>query len=122
MTIIQQNSGSFLNEPSETTSKASSFDFTDFYKYGQAEHVPPISEKFLEWFIGFFEGDGSLWSYATLDKRDGREGARFQLNISQKEKSIIEKIQKVFGFGTINSFNQNGKIYWRWKVDSKKAV
>ena len=43
---------------SETTREASLFDFRYFYKYGQSSHVPRISEAFLEWFVGFYEGDG----------------------------------------------------------------
>ena len=47
-------------ESSETTRETSNFNFNDFYKYGHVKHVPRISEEFLEWFIGFFEGNGSL--------------------------------------------------------------
>lgn len=44
-------------DSSETKGKASTFNFDLFYAYGHASHVPRISEAFLEWFIGFFEGE-----------------------------------------------------------------
>ena len=70
----------FTNGSSETRRKEPFFSFANFYKYGHAKHVPRIEESFLEWFIGFFEGDGSLSSHATY-------GPYIQLrfSISQKE-------------------------------------
>nr|YP_009367879.1 putative LAGLIDADG homing endonuclease [Hazenia capsulata]ARK14893.1 putative LAGLIDADG homing endonuclease [Hazenia capsulata] len=116
------SAGKILNGPSETTSKTSSFDFTDFYKYGQAEHVAHIPKEFLEWFVGFFEGDGSLSSFATLDKRDGRRGTRLRVEIGQKEKNILQLIQKTFGFGNLRIDRRKNTIYWRWTVDSQQAI
>ena len=102
-----------LGESSETTSEASSFDFTDFFKSGQAGQVPLIPTDFLEWFIGFFEGDGSVYSYATLDKRDGRQGISLQFLITQKEKNILVILQKTFGFGSLSIYQRDGEVYWR---------
>ena len=106
-------------DSSETTRKASSFDFSDFYKYGQPENVPRISETFLEWFIGFFEGDGCLISRDTFDKRYATINKRFGVQIGQKEKNIVEIIQKTFGFGNISIWKRGDEVYWRWTVDSK---
>lgn len=107
---------------SETPSKASSFDFQLFYKYGQAPHVPRISEAFLEWFIGFFEGDGTFYFYDTLDKRDGRKSCRLLASFLQKEKNIVEIVHKTFGFGNIRMSKKKDQIYWRWEVGSKQSL
>jgi LAGLIDADG endonuclease len=115
---------------SETIRKAPTFIFDDFYAYGHADHVPRLPESFLEWFIGFFEGDGSL-SYTkegTYNRlREGkaykeRVTERLRFNLVQKERAIIEKIAYSFGFGTVSSFNKDGNIYWRWTLESKEAI
>jgi hypothetical protein len=123
--INKQNNESFLSGSSETTGKAPFYKnskFDDFYTYGQASHVPRISQEFLEWFIGFFEGEGSFISDNTLDKRNNRVGTRLRVSLCQKEKRILEIIQKTFGFGSLHCWERNQKTYWRWSVDSKKSV
>jgi hypothetical protein len=115
----------FLSGSSETTSKApfyKNLKFHDFYTYGQVTHVPHISQEFLEWFIIFFEGEGSFLSGNTWDKRNHSTNTRLRISISQKEKGILEIIQKTFGFGSLHCWEQNQNIYWRWSVDSKKSV
>ena len=115
---------------SETIRKAPYFNFDDFYTYGHAKHVPRISETFLEWFIGFFEGDGSLGFskkrfYTRLRKVKAYKEPvceRLYFHICQKERQIIEKIAYIFGFGGVSSFNKNGEVYWRWTLDSKNAI
>jgi hypothetical protein len=98
---------------SETTRKAPDFFFGDFYQYGHSEHVPRMSESFLEWFIGFFEGDGCF-----VVGSSGRLSAK----IGQKEKKILEWIQFQFGFGNLSSWQQNGEVFWHWKVDSLRSL
>lgn len=115
---------------SETIRKALYFNFNDFYKYGHAHHVPRIKESFLEWFIGFFEGDGSLsFSKKRYFNRlsNGKNYTepvceRLVLTICQKERRIIEKIAYTFGFGSVSSFKKNKNVYWRWSLDSKKSI
>ena len=118
-------------ESSETIRKALIFSFDDFYAYGHASHVPRISESFLEWFIGFFEGDGSLsYTCGTAIERshNGKISTkhvyeRVMFSICQKEKRIIEKIAYTFGFGSVSNFkNKNEQIYWRWTLDSKISI
>jgi len=102
---------------SETTRKAPLLE--NFYKYGHPPHVPRISECFLEWFIGFFEGDGSFISYS---EKKTSKNIRLKAYILQKEKKIITTIQQTFGFGNISSNEKNGMIYWRWTAESKTAL
>lgn len=115
-------------ESSETIRKALYFNFDDFYKYGHAKHVPRIPESFLEWFIGFFEGDGYLGFSEKCNRPHNRKNytkpvcERLYVSICQKEKQIIEKIAYIFGFGSISSFKKNDNIYWRWTLDSQKSI
>ena len=59
---------SVINQPSnivssETTREASlekNFNFDYYYKYFKPQHIKQIDRNFLEWFIGFSEGDGSF--------------------------------------------------------------
>ena len=121
---------SILGGSSETIRKAPTFLFDDFYAYGHADHIPRIPESFLEWFIGFFEGDGSLGYTKSGTYERSRNGKnytelvceRLRFNITQKEKRIIEKIAYTFGFGRVSSFQRNGNTYWRWTLESKKAI
>jgi len=114
---------------SETIRKAPNFCFDDFYKYGHADHVPRIQEDFLEWFIGFFEGDGILYFSQKKVSTRVRNGIiynetvceRLHLSIVQKERAILEKICFTFGFGRVSSFQHTGKIFWRWTLDSQKS-
>ncbi len=104
---------------SETKRKAPSFSTIDFYEYGHAPHVPRIPESFLEWFVGFFEGDGCIYSYYDISNPKAK---RLKLEIAQKEKAIIVKLTYTFGFGNISSFEKKGRTYWRWKIESKNAL
>lgn len=115
---------------SETIRKALYFNFNHFYKYGHAHHVPRIEESFLEWFIGFFEGNGSFGfskKRCSNRLRNGKNYAesvceRLVLTICQKERRVIEKIAHTFGFGSVFYFKTNGNIYWRWSLYSKKSI
>ena len=104
---------------SETTRKAPSFLTEDFYAHGQAPHVPRVSEAFLQWFVGFFEGDGCLSIFIASDTKTK---TRLCLNISQKEKTIITLIATTFGFGNISSSTQGNQTYWRWSLGSKTSL
>jgi hypothetical protein len=102
---------------SETTRKAPSFSTEDFYAHGQAPHVPRVPEAFLQWFVGFFEGDGSLSFSQVTDTN-----MRLRFTICQKEKTIITLLATTFGFGNITYFKKGDSIYWRWSLDSKSSL
>jgi hypothetical protein len=40
--------------------KKSQFDFSLYFQNAQPDHIKITDVKFLQWFIGFSEGDGSL--------------------------------------------------------------
>ena len=115
---------------SETIRKELTFNFDLFYKHGQADHVPRMNETFLEWFTGFFDGDGSLGfskPSAYLRCRNSKiyqenVKTRLRFTITQKEKHIIQQLADNFGFGSVSSWSKNNIVYWRWSLDSKPAL
>jgi len=59
----------------------------------------------LIWFIGFFEGDGSL----TI----GKSNLEIVITQSEINKNVLIEIRDTFGFGQINvqkKFNTPGKL------------
>lgn len=71
------------------------FHFDDFFRWHLPEQKKTIEPAFLEWFIGFLEGDGCFLSrYA-----DGRYRATFE--IKQKNVQTLAKIRARLGFGRI---------------------
>lgn len=62
-----------------------------------------LDEAFLEWFVGFFEGDG-CFSYVT---RPAPRGADFAISIKQDDVQIVQYIQDTLGCGQIYTTKQN---------------
>lgn len=92
-----------LKNSSETTSKTSR-SFLMFYKHS----TNLIDKDWLNWFIGFSEGDGAILT--------NKSHVRFVL--TQKEGKILYHIQKVLGFGRVQQF----KNYYRFIVSDPKSV
>lgn len=96
--------------PSETTRETSYVIFSSFRTlYKNQGYVKYISDQWLEWFIGFAEGDGAILSYK------GRP--RFVL--TQKESAILNHIQSSLGFGKVR---QSGNYYRYIVVDLKEIL
>ena len=78
--------------------------------------------QFLEWFIGFAEGDGTF----SMRQEDGR--FRFLFEVGQKDPKILYKIKKTLGFGRVSFFvRENARTgkkteYWRYSVDNKRGL
>lgn len=94
------------------------FDFTAFYKeynnyFEGSRPLPP--ESFLEWLIGFVEGDGSIFTIT----RDG--SCQFVITQNSADLEILKTIQEVLGFGKIiiQSIEQNTL---RFIVQDKKCM
>ena len=109
----QDNIGS-----SETTreSPSSTFDFTNYLQYHRPEHKwkedITVTINFLEWFLGFTEGDGCFFS----GLEEGRPRLRFTLG--QKDAKLIYKIKKRLGFGYVA---KDGDIFV-FRVDDLKGI
>lgn len=94
---------------SETTREAplnKNFNFDYYFNNFKPKHIKPNDYLFLEWFIGFSEGDGSF----TISNK------RCYFSINQKDIKILYKIKKNLGFGQVFKYTQNNKTYGRYIV------
>jgi hypothetical protein len=109
---------SALSQPSnlgssETTREAplhQSFYFDYYFDHCKPEHIKSNDSTFLEWFIGFCEGDGSFIT--------SKEKGYFIIN--QKDIKLLYKIRTSLGFGCVFSYIQNDQTYGRYVVQSRK--
>ena len=69
-----------------------------------------ISKDWLNWFIGFSEGDGSF----IIDKRNN-----LQFVITQKDIKVLEMIYDTFNFGRVI---KQGKHTYRFIVEQKLLI
>jgi hypothetical protein len=51
-----------LRDYTKTLFKKSQFDFSLYFQNALPDHIKITDVKFLQWFIGFSEGDGSIIS------------------------------------------------------------
>lgn len=112
---------------SETTREAFCFDL--FYQY-KPEHKKTIDARFLEWFIGFSEGDGSFNTWFD----NGKKRANFTIN--QNDPKLLQWLRTELGFGTVRKVpkpeqgkkqgKKQGKTgkenLWRFEVGDKKGL
>lgn len=92
---------------SSETIRETSFNF-NLYNNIKPLHKNKINTSFLEWFIGFSEGDGSFVI----------SGNRLFFIINQKEIKILNLIRTHLGFGKVSIYNG----YGRYVVADKKGV
>lgn len=106
----------FFQYGNKNSQSVSFYDFSNFLKFRSgAKNIQRLSEskrEFLEWFLGFAEGDGSF------GLRDGRP----IFVINQAEIEILQKIRSELGFGTVYTYHQAGRIYARYLVTDKKGI
>ena len=77
----------------------------NYKKLGKPEHIKHLDESFLEWFIGFSEGNGSF----SKTKR--------AFVINQKDPKLLFRIKKKLGFGSVYKTTDPG--IWRYSVTGK---
>lgn len=75
------------------------------------EHIKSFDPKFLEWFVGFSEGDGSFVKWAKTNK--------ISFTITQKDPKVLYYIRKMLGFGGIYKCKDN---YYRYIVSDKNNL
>ena len=110
---------------SETIRETSSnsFCFDQFLQYGSPQHKPILDEKFLEWFIGFFEAEGSFLCWPNSNKNANR----FGIEITQKDPKLMHKIRTTLGFGRVTTFtrqldNGDGQTYTSFYIHDRKNL
>lgn len=117
---------------SETTRKApfqkkrasvllqkNSFCFKDYWVYSPS-HLKQLNQSFLEWFIGFSEGDGCF----CIRNANLINKARLSFEIRQKDPKCLFYIKKGLGFGRVQKYTRSdtSEIYWSYLVDNKPNV
>ena len=90
---VAPNENENENEVVSSARKSVNFDFSRFYKQNNGEYKH-VSSEFLEWFVGFFEGDGSL----VVNHRNDQS---FVLTQHTKDIQVQEKIKETQGFGSV---------------------
>lgn len=94
---------------SETIREASQqtkFHFEQYKQLGQPTHLTLVDTNFLEWFIGFSEGDGSFCL------------SQLSFVINQKDPKLLFRIKKKLGFGSVYETSITG--IWRYSVTGQK--
>lgn len=105
---------------SETTREIllTQLDFKNYIRFGRPQHKPNPNTTFLEWFIGFFEAEGSFLKWS-----DQKQKNRFFIEITQKDVQLMYKIRTQLGFGKVTRIvKQNNQIYWRYSVYDLKNL
>lgn len=117
---------------SETTreSPVSHFNFDDYIKNHQPSHKQinykgtnqedyfnkiHLRQRFLEWFLGFIEGDGYFGYYV-----DGTQ-KRLQFAIGQTDIVLLQKVRSELGFGKVSSDYSKAKSF-RFVVEDQKGI
>lgn len=105
-----------------TESFKSIFDFGDLTKKQfnikvgnslKVQHIPVYDQTFLEWFVGFTEGDGSF--IICNNKK------RLIFTITQKDPSFLYKLRTTLGFGSILNDNKFKEIK-RYSVSHRSQI
>ena len=97
---------------SSETIRETTFQFELFLQHLPEQKVK-ISHHFLEWFIGFAEGDGS---FIVSRPKLGR--ARLFFTLVQKEVRVLHRLRSELGFGKVQ---RHGK-YFRYVVSDQKGI
>lgn len=113
--------GAFLAcAPANSGSQPAAKKNKNYFKFDNFVNVSPkhknaqnLNYPFLEWFIGFSEGDGCFGAH---------ENGRPYFVINQTDLRLVKKIHTELGFGTVNTFTQEGKTYARFSVYDKKGL
>ena len=92
---------------SSETIRKTTFNFFNYTQNIVSHHIK-INKDFLEWFIGFAEGDGSFIV----------SNNRLFFIINQKQQKILYIIKKNLGFGKVSTY----KTYSRYIVADKENI
>ena len=111
-----------------------SFDFDDFLLHHLPTHKKGVDTGFLEWLVGFVEGDGTFCYRLssgttpnttalcnTLSLREPKK-MRFLFQICQKDPKVLHKIRTGLGFGTVRESGDELTRHWRYTVEDRRGV
>lgn len=100
------------NDVSSETIRETTFQF-DLFQKNLPQQKRKINRVFLEWFIGFAEGDGSI---IVSQLKSGQ--VRLFFTLVQKEVEVLEKIQSTLGFGNV----QKHGTCFRYSVTDAEGI
>ena len=102
---------------SETIREASVFNLQQFYESLTNSNLQHPTQLFLEWFIGFTEGDGSF-GFTKFPTLYNPNNTRPHFVINQQEPQVLYKIKKSLGFGSVIQINdkKRNQQYYRYRV------
>lgn len=104
---------------SETIRKISTEElkFQSYLEFGTPMHRPNPNISFLEWFIGFYEAEGSFFTWKSNEK-----GKRFRIEVTQKDAKLIYRIRTELGFGKVQEIKRENTSYWRYYVEDYRNI
>jgi hypothetical protein len=89
------------------------------------EHKKNIDKHFIEWFIGFSEGDGSFSATPYKNKLDVVQPFyRHSFIINQKEPQVLFNLRTTLGFGQVKQYHntKQGTSYFRYVVSDLEGI
>lgn len=86
-----------------------------FQEYFPPQHINRLDTDFLEWFVGFAEGDGCWYV-----KQEGTK-KRLVFEIIQKDPQLLYKIRKKLGYGRVSSVPGN-EDSWKYQVADRLGI
>jgi hypothetical protein len=98
-----------------------SFDFDDFLLHHLPTHKKGVDTGFLEWLVGFVEGDGTF-CYRLSTPTLSPKRMRFLFQICQKDPKVLHKIRTGLGFGTVRQSGDELTRHWRYTVEDRRGV
>jgi hypothetical protein len=113
-----------MKRSSETTREDSNtnpfmYDFSEYIHTYMPQHKTSIDPKFISWFIGFFEGDGTISQWHTQNTPKTEPANRFQISLEQKNNlRLLKSIRTTLGFGKVTT-HARGSTY---RVGKKEDI
>jgi hypothetical protein len=98
---------------SSETLRETTFNFYNFNNFHLPRHKKNIDQKFLEWFVGFSEGDGS---FIVSKPKVGKPRLFFVL--VQDDIQALYNLRFTIGFGKVGKHGQ----YFRYVVSKKRDI
>lgn len=98
----------FIEGSSETTLEISNYNTFNTYV------ISSIHPQFISWFIGFFEGDGSLYT-------SPKNYLEFKITQSSWDLEVLYMIKQNLGFGSVDIQDKNNSTY-HFRVRNQKGI
>ena len=113
--------GSFRHKRSRKACSSNfSFNFDDYVHYHLPKHKKGVDTDFLEWLVGFVEGDGTFCSRLAFVGVSAKR--RFLFQICQKDPQMLYKIRTELGFGKVHPSGDGDRRHWRYTIEDRAGL